>query len=216
MVLIPPERTVAITVPLPPVPALSHPLWGVRVCSSVAFRRISAVLIAIPITQPNCSNVQGDPTSFVVLVSWKLLQSRTERSYLLLRPRHKKHSSNANRTPRGRPRHLLLQVLILLHHLQNIHIHFPSDCWLISYFFSAAHLLNTSMTMHNQRSSSKANRRAMSRPRCHHRRLSLPPPRRPRHLLFLILILSHQVQQARSHDPFHCGLKSSLFSAVYL
>ncbi|KAG2343265.1 hypothetical protein BDR05DRAFT_306469 [Suillus weaverae] len=170
----------------------------------------------MPMTQPDCSNVQGDPTSFVVLVSLKLLQSRTERSYLLLRRRHKKHSSKVNRTPRGRPRHRLLQVLILLHHLQNIYIHFPSDCWLISYFFSVAHLLNTLMAMHNQRSSSKANHRAKSKPRRHHCRLNLPPPRRPRHLPFLILILPHQVQQARSHDPFHCGLDSFLFSAVYL
>ncbi|KAG1743409.1 hypothetical protein EDB19DRAFT_1698244, partial [Suillus lakei] len=36
----------------------------------------------------------------------------------------------------------------------------------------------------------------------HHHRLSLPFPRRPRHLLLLILVLPHQVQQAHSHGPF--------------
>ncbi|KAG1898132.1 uncharacterized protein F5891DRAFT_488502 [Suillus fuscotomentosus] len=70
-----------------------------------------------------------------------------------VKDREKKHSSKANRTPKSRPRHRLLQLLILPHHVQDMRIHYPSDCWVISCFFSAAHLLNTSMEMYNQRSS---------------------------------------------------------------
>ncbi|KAG2030381.1 hypothetical protein BDR03DRAFT_974678 [Suillus americanus] len=124
----------------------------------VAFCRLSAALTAILMIQSNSSNGQDGPSSLVVLVLLKLLQSRTEKLYLLLRRRHKKYSP--------------LQVLILLHHVQDIRIHCPSDCWLISCFFSVAHLINTPMPIHSQHSSSKANRKAESRSRRHHRRLS--------------------------------------------
>ncbi|KAG1822535.1 uncharacterized protein BJ212DRAFT_810483 [Suillus subaureus] len=165
--------------------------------------------------RPNSSNAQGGPSSLVVLVSSKLLQSVTGRSYLLLRRHHKKHSSKPNRTPRVRPRHSLLHVLlILLHHIQDMRIHYPSDCWLISCFFSAAHLLNMPMEVHN----SKANHKVKPRVRYHRRRFSLLPPRHPRPLLLLLLLLllPHQVQRPCSHDLFHCELASCCFFAVHL
>ncbi|KAG2096512.1 uncharacterized protein F5147DRAFT_716359 [Suillus discolor] len=87
-------------------------------------------------------------------------------------------------------------------------IHYLSDCWVIWCFCSAARLLNTPMPMHDQRSSSKINLQVKHSPRCHHRKLSLPPPRRPRLLLLIVSTLSRQVQQARSHTPFHCRLVS--------
>ncbi|KAG1825355.1 hypothetical protein EV424DRAFT_1392180 [Suillus variegatus] len=43
MVLIPLEHTLTITVPLPGVLALPHPLWGARERSSVALRRSNLI-----------------------------------------------------------------------------------------------------------------------------------------------------------------------------
>ncbi|KAG1749244.1 hypothetical protein EDB19DRAFT_1681653 [Suillus lakei] len=165
-------------------------------------------------------------------MSSKWPQCGTGRLYLLLRLRHKKHSNKASRTARGRPRHRLLQVLILPRHDQAIRIHYPSDYWLISRFSSAAHILNTSMATHSKHSSNKANRKVKcrhvrhrckhssskvkSRPRRHHRRLSPPLPRRSRHILLLLLVLSHQVERLYSHDLFHYGLASCCFFVVHL
>jgi hypothetical protein len=115
------------------------------------------------------------------------------RLYLLLHHRHKTRSSKPNRTPRVRPRHSRLQVLILPHHVQDPLIHYPSVCWLISCFLSAVHLLNMPIEMHNKRSS-KANHKVKPKASRRHRRLSLPPPRHPRHFLLPILVLPHQVQ----------------------
>ncbi|KAG2089014.1 hypothetical protein BD769DRAFT_1527569 [Suillus cothurnatus] len=158
----------------------------------------------------NSRNTQG------VLMLSKWLQCGTGRSYLLLHHHHKKHSSRPNRTLRDHSRHNLLQEPILLHHIQDIRIHYPSDCWLISCFFSAAHLLNTSLLMYNQRSnSSRVNRKAKPRLGRHHRGLSLLPPWRPRHLLPLLLVLPRQVQQVCSYGPFHYGLVSFFVFAVY-
>ncbi|KAG1739582.1 hypothetical protein EDB19DRAFT_839686 [Suillus lakei] len=103
-----------------------------------------------------------------------------------------------------------LSPLVLLHRVQDLCIHYPSECWLISCFFSAVRLLNMPMAVHNH---SKVNHKVLSRLRRRHRRLSLPPPQRPRDLLLLI---PRHVQQPRSHDPFHCGLDPCFFSAVHL
>ncbi|KAG1819787.1 uncharacterized protein BJ212DRAFT_1066407 [Suillus subaureus] len=120
-------------------------------------------------TQPLSSNVQGGPSSLVVFISLKFLQYGTEVIFTAPPP-PQKHSSKPNRTAMGRPRYRLLQVLILLYHVQDMRIRYLSVCWLIWYFFSAARLLNTPMPMHNQHSSSKAK----PRPRRHHHRPSLP------------------------------------------
>jgi hypothetical protein len=69
-----PERTVTIAVPLPTVPAVPHPLWGVRVRSFVAFQCLSVALIAISMVQLNSSNAQGGPSCLVALVASKLPQ----------------------------------------------------------------------------------------------------------------------------------------------
>ncbi|KAG1838039.1 WD40-repeat-containing domain protein [Suillus subalutaceus] len=94
-------------------------------------------------------------------------------------------------------------------HAQDTHIHYPSVCWLILCFFSAVHLLNMPMPMHNQHSS-KANHNVKSSSR-HQCRLSLPPLRYPRHFLLLLLVLPHQVQRLCIHDLFHCELASCCF-----
>ncbi|KAG2358318.1 hypothetical protein BDR07DRAFT_1417998 [Suillus spraguei] len=83
---------------------LAHPFLNV-------LRPSSTTLPAIAMTQLNTSN------------------AKNEGLYLLLRRRHKKNSSKANYTARCRPRHHLLQVLTLLHHIQHMRIHYLSDCW---------------------------------------------------------------------------------------
>jgi hypothetical protein len=104
--------------------------------------------------------------------------------------------------------------LLVLHQVQDLPIHYPSECWLILYFFSAAHLLNMSMSMHTQHSSRKANCRHMPQGCRHSTRL--PPPPCPQHLLLLMLKLPRRVQPAGSFAPFHCGPVSFFFSAVRL
>ncbi|KAG1781010.1 hypothetical protein EV702DRAFT_1276240 [Suillus placidus] len=130
-------------------------------------------------------------------MSSKWLQCGTGRYCLLLRDRNP------------------LSLIVLLHRVQDLRTHYPSDCWLISCFFSAARHLNTPMPMHN-RHSSMVNHKVQSRLERRHSRLSLPPPRRPRHPLLLILILPRQLQQPHNHSPFHCGLVSFFFSVVHL
>ncbi|KAG2129497.1 hypothetical protein DEU56DRAFT_817416 [Suillus clintonianus] len=100
-----------------------------------------------------------------------------------------------------------LSLLVLPHQVQGLCSRDFFDCWLISCFSSVVHLLNT---LRNQHSSNTANRTAKSSLKRHHRRHGLLPPRHPRHLLLLILILP------RSHGPFHCGLVSFFFSVVHL
>lgn len=50
----------------------------------------------------------------------------------------------------------------------------------------------------------------------HHRKLCLPPPPRPRHLMLSIQILPCQVRPAGRHTPFRCGPVSFFFSAARL
>ncbi|KAG1874837.1 hypothetical protein F4604DRAFT_721868 [Suillus subluteus] len=126
-----------------------------------------------------------------------------------------------------RPQHRLLQVPILLRQLQDLRIHNSYDCWLISCSFSAAHPLHRLVAMHTQHSSNrKAKRRPMPhrrkhsiskvnpRPRCPHRRLSLPPPPRLRHLLLLMFIRCSKRVATPPYpsiaDPFHS------FSLLYI
>ncbi|KAG2740061.1 hypothetical protein P692DRAFT_20337000 [Suillus brevipes Sb2] len=102
----------------------------------------------------------------------------------------------------------IISLLVLPHQVQGVCIHDPFNCWVISGFFSAAcAIINTPVTMHNQHSSRKANRKVKSRP---HRRLSLPPPRHLRHLVLLLLILPCQVQ-VRSHGSFYHRLVPCFF-----
>ncbi|KAG1867752.1 hypothetical protein F4604DRAFT_921397 [Suillus subluteus] len=159
--------------------------------------------------QLNSSNAQRGPSSLIgVLVLSKFPQYKTERLCLLLAgqnvTRQNKHSnsklSHADKPRRHHhklspPGHILLQVLP--HYVQDLRIHALSDCCLMSYFFFAAHSLNTSVAMYNQHSSnpkakcrhvphrrkhstSKVNREVNSRLR---RRLSLSPTPRLRHVL---------------------------------
>ncbi|KAG1725602.1 hypothetical protein EDB19DRAFT_260708 [Suillus lakei] len=67
-----------------------------------------------------------------------------------------------------------------------------------------------------QQQQQQANHKAQSSLRHHHPKLNLPPPRRRGHLLLLLLVLSYQMLQTCSHDPFHCGLVSYFFFVVRL
>ncbi|KAG1749268.1 hypothetical protein EDB19DRAFT_181200 [Suillus lakei] len=194
-------------------------LWvHVQMLSSVACPH-SFALNLTPMKKWNSRNAQD------VLMLSKWLQCGTGRYCLLLR--------SSNQIVH------IISLPVLSHQVQDLCIHGPSDCWVISGFFSAACvIINTPMAMHNQHSSRKANRKVKCRARPHHRRfgsqvnrkfkfksrprhhrriLGLPPPRRPRHILLLILVLPRQVQRDRSHCPFqYCGLVSCFFSAVHL
>ncbi|KAG1759853.1 WD40-repeat-containing domain protein [Suillus occidentalis] len=97
---------------------------------------------------------------------------------------------------------------VLLHQVQHPS---PFHGGLMSYFFSAAHLL--ARQLKHSSSSNKAKRTARSRPKdLHH---SLPLPQRPWHLL-LLLALPHQMQQPYSRNHFHCALALFFSSAVLL
>ncbi|KAG1839788.1 hypothetical protein F4604DRAFT_1834651 [Suillus subluteus] len=100
----------------------------------------SSALDSIPTKKSNFRNAQ------VVLMLSKWFQCGTGRYCLLL------HGRNP-------------LSLVVLCQVQELRIHYPSDCWLISYFLSAARLLNTLMVMHNRHSSSKVNRKVQSRPK---------------------------------------------------
>ncbi|KAG2361404.1 hypothetical protein BDR07DRAFT_52594 [Suillus spraguei] len=104
----------------------------------------------------------------------------------------------------------IVHVLSLLAVLQHPCNHDLSLYGLISYFFSAVHLLN-------KRNKHSSNCMVKSVPR-YHRILSLPLLRRPRHghLLHLIRVLPRLVQQPRGHDVFHCGLAWCFFFFVHL
>ncbi|KAG1755318.1 hypothetical protein EDD22DRAFT_912777 [Suillus occidentalis] len=106
--------------------------------------------------------------------------------------RHRHSNSNLNRKARDPQQHPMLQALMLLRRVVLAPIYNQHNC--------------------------KDTHRPNPRLRRHHHRLSLPfPPRpRPRRLLLLMLILPHQVQQACSHAPCHCGPVSFFFSAVHL
>ncbi|KAG1879040.1 hypothetical protein F4604DRAFT_1752560 [Suillus subluteus] len=94
----------------------------------------SSALNSVPTKKSNFRNAQ------VVLMLSKWLQCGIGRYCLLL------HGRNP------------LSLMVLCQ-VQELRIHYPSDYWLISYFLSAARLLNTSMVMHNRHSSSKVNRK---------------------------------------------------------
>ncbi|KAG2343291.1 hypothetical protein BDR05DRAFT_911823 [Suillus weaverae] len=172
----PPQLMVPILVlPQTTPAALSHPLLRTYMPFSNAFRRSFTYLDPMPMQQPNSSNTQAAPYSLAVLVSSKLLQYRTESHWLLLRGRHKNVHIHA--------------LLVLLQQVQHLPSHDPFHGGLVSYFFSAVHLLDR---RHTHNSSNKAKQIAGSKSRCLHRIPNVLPPRRPRHLL-LLLVLSHQM-----------------------
>jgi hypothetical protein len=107
-----------------------------------------------------------------------------------------------------------LTLLVLPHHVQGLCIHDPSDCWVTSgFFFAVCVIINMPMAVHNRHSSSEVNRKVQSRSKRRHWRLHLPPCQCLQHIQFILL---RQLQQPRSHDPFHCGLFSFFLSAVLL
>jgi len=75
-----PQRATSITVLLRAAAALSQPLLGVKLRSSVAFHPFFVILVTNPAKQSNSNNTQGKVSSLVaVLLLLKFLQSRTER-----------------------------------------------------------------------------------------------------------------------------------------
>ncbi|KAG1825346.1 hypothetical protein EV424DRAFT_677565 [Suillus variegatus] len=120
----------------------THPYLPFHTLFSHDFRRSSIPLTPMPMQKPNSGNSQGAPYSLAILLSSKLLQSRT-RHYMLLRGRGR--SSKCSCMARARRRNLSppphpLKVLALLHQVQRPRSHHPFHCGLVSYCFSVAHL----------------------------------------------------------------------------
>lgn len=177
----------------------------------------------------NLSNAQGG-LSFLIAVltlsKFPLLQCKTEGLCMLLGP-NRKQGSKPNLMVMDRPRHPVLQVLIMPPQVQDLQIHDSYDCWFISCSFYVAHPLDTPVAMrtqhnsnrkakrrpilhHGKHNTNKVNRMVNSRLSHHHRRLSLlSPPRlqHPPHILF---------QQVGSHTPSHYKSDSFFFSVVHL
>ncbi|KAG2121559.1 hypothetical protein BD769DRAFT_1006549 [Suillus cothurnatus] len=150
----------------------------------------SSNLNLTPVKKSNSREVQ------CILMLWKYLQCGTGRSYLSLSQCHGIVDT--------------LGLMVLPHQVEDLRIHYPSECWPISCFLSVARL-NNLMTMCTQHSSSKFNRKVQSR-----LRLSPVWHRRPQDLLLLILVLGRHVQQPRSCAPFHRRLVFRFVSAVHL
>jgi hypothetical protein len=97
--------------------------------------------------------------------------------------------------------------------MQHLPSHHPFHGGLVSYFLSAVHLGR----QHKYSNRSKVKHKHMATSKLSHlRRIpNLLPPRCPRHLLLLLLVL-HQMQQTCSHSLFHYVLASFFLSVVCL
>jgi len=163
---------------------LAHLFMPFHVHFSIAFHHSSTTLDPMLMQQPNSSNAQAGPYLAVLLLS-KLLQYRTESHWLLLRRRYKNVQTDA--------------LPALLHQMQHLPSHHPFHGGLVSYFLSAVHLGR----QHKYSNRSKVKHKHMATSRLSHlRRIpNLLPPRCLRHLLLLLLVLLHQMQQTWQSQP---------------
>lgn len=157
-----PDNTEANAIPQPPMLSGLHP--------RVLFARLSSLLPrsrfnAFEETEPHPTSPLGSHPDALMDILSSVFRSQPHTSEEIELPQRASCPDVVKVVPM-RDREVLfvaarpnLLSLMVLCQVEDLRIHYPSDCWLISYFFSVARLLNMLMAMHNRHRSSKVNRK---------------------------------------------------------